>query len=85
LQKKPGEAIGDLNQAAAVLKEDGAPYFHRSIAYKMLGKKKEADEDMSTAAQNRYKPDPWERAKFSDELTDLEARSAAQVDSHSTQ
>lgn len=76
LQKHPDLALADLNQAISLAKEEeeGASYFHRAIAYRLLGKKKEADADMSTAASRGYKPDPWERTKFSDDLTDLEAR-----------
>lgn len=82
LQKHPDLAIADLNQAISINPKEGAAYFHRSIAHRLLGKKKEADADMSVAASRGYKPDPWERTKFSDDLTDLEARTTGQAAGH---
>lgn len=80
LQKHPDAAITDLTQAISVSPTEGAGYFHRSIAYRMLGKKNEANADMANAALRKYKPDPWERAKFSNDLTDLESRTTGQAE-----
>lgn len=79
LQKHPEEAIADLSQSISVNPTEGAGYFHRSIAYRLLGKKEEANADMAKAALRNYKPDPWERAKFSDDLTDLESRATGKA------
>ena len=46
---KPHEALEDFNRAIIVLGHCGEWYQNRSLAYRALGKIKEADADLATA------------------------------------
>jgi tetratricopeptide (TPR) repeat protein len=46
---KPQEALEDFNRAIIVLGHCGEWYQNRSLAYRALGKIKEADADLATA------------------------------------